>query len=226
MKPVRAIPIQTLSVGGKFSSRKNSRIVSYESQLELAFLYHLEFSPDVKAYVEQPCKVPSPSGRHYVPDFLVFFNEPLRRPLLVEVKYSSEIRKNSDKLLTKFETLEKYALKKGYDFKVFTEKDLLTPRLKNYKFLYNYLDKPLPENLYATYVENVINFVREKQPVRVIDVAKILGKGEFIPTGFYLSTVWHLIATGKLQTNLDEELTNLTYVYLKKDAKRGLPCPL
>jgi len=224
MKPVRNVPIQTLSVSGKFPSRKNSRTVSYESQLELAFLYHLEFSPNVRAYVEQPCKIPSPSGRYYIPDFLIFFNDPLRRPLLVEIKYSSEIRKNSDKLLTKFEAIEKYATQKGYDFRVFTEKDLLTPRLKNYKFLYSYLDKPLPENLYTDYVDNVINFVREKQPVKVIDVARILGKGKFVPTGFYLSTVWHLIATGKLQADLDEELTNFTYVHVKKTFNRSLSC--
>jgi len=224
MKPVRNIPTQTLSVSGKFPSKKNSRTVSYESQLELAFLYHLEFSPNVRAYVEQPCRIPSPSGRYYIPDFLIFFNDPLRKPLLVEIKYSSEIRKNSDRLLIKFEVLEKYATQKGYDFRVFTEKDLLTPRLKNYKFLYSYLDKPLPENLYTDYVDNVINFVREKQPVKVIDVARILGKGEFVPTGFYLSTVWHLIATGKLQADLDEELTNFTYVHVKETFNRSLSC--
>ncbi len=49
MEPVRKIPIQSRSVAGKFLSYKNNRHISYESQLELAFIYHLEFSPDVQS---------------------------------------------------------------------------------------------------------------------------------------------------------------------------------
>ena len=57
MQPVRSIPIQSRSVAGKIFSYKNNRYISYESQLELAFIYHLEFSPEVKSYTEQPLKV-------------------------------------------------------------------------------------------------------------------------------------------------------------------------
>ena len=213
MEPVRTIPIQSLSVSGKFPSRKNNRVVRYESQLELAFLYHLEFSPEVKSYVEQPCEVESLSGRHYIPDFLVFFNDPLIRPLLVEIKYASDLEKNVDGILVKLEALERFAILKGYDFKLFTDKELLTPRYRNYKFLYEHLSKPVPEELYQDLILDVISLVKRKQPIRVIDVASILGKGDLLSAGLYLSTIWHLIATSKLWVNIDEDLTNHSFVY-------------
>jgi hypothetical protein len=216
MRPVREIPIQSLSVGGRFPSRKNKRMVSYESQLELAFLYHLEFSSEVKEYVEQPCKVKSPAGKFYIPDFLVFFSDPLRKPLLVEIKYLRDVKRNLDKMLTKLETLEKFACEKGYDFKLFTDKELLTERLKNYRFLYGYLSPPISGSDYLEFTQNVVNLVKREQPIRVIDIANVLGKGNFTLKGLYLSTVWHLIATSVLWVNFDEELTNHSFVYTTK----------
>ena len=216
MEPVREIPIQSLSVRGKFPSRKNRRIVSYESQLELAFLYHLEFSDEVSHYVEQPCRVKSPSGSYYVPDFLVFFKDPLRKPLLVEIKYLADVKRNLNKILQKVETLEKYALSKGYDFRLFTDKELLNERTENYKFLYNYLSPPLDGKDYQEYTQNILNLLRERQPLRAIEIAQILGRGEFVETGLYLSTVWHLIAKSVLWANLNEKLTSHSLVYLEE----------
>lgn len=216
MKPVREIPIQNLSVRGKFPSRKNQRLVSYESQLELAFLYHLEFSDEVSYYVEQPCKVKSPNGSYYVPDFLVFFKDPLKKPLLVEIKYLRDIKRNLDKILQKMETLEKYALTRGYSFKLLTDKELLNERTENYKFLYNYFSAPVDGEDYKEYTQNILNLLRERQPLRAIEIAQILGKGEFVETGLYLSTVWHLIAKSVLWANLNEKLTSHSLVYLEE----------
>lgn len=216
MKPVRKIPVQNLSVGGKFPSRKNQRLVSYESQLELAFLYHLEFSHEVSHYVEQPCKVRSPGGSYYIPDFLVFFKDPLRNPLLVEIKYLKDVKKNLTRMIRKIRTLEKYALSRGYDFRLFTDRELLNERTENYRFLYNYLSPPVDAEEYQEYTRNVLNLILEKEPLRVIEIARILGRGKFAETGLYLSIVWHLIAVSILWVNINEKLTSHSLVYLKK----------
>ena len=218
VKPVRNIPIQTLSVAGKFPSRKNGRMVSYESQLELAFIYHLEFSPEVRKYVEQPCRVRSPAGNFYVPDFLVFFNDPLRKPLLAEIKYSEDIERNVEGVLTKLEVLEKFACEKGYEFKLFTDRELLTERQKNYRFLYGYLSLPVSAAEIDRYrlIQNVVDFVERRQPVRVTDIADTLGGEDLTLKGMYLSVIWHLIATSVLWANLDEKLTGHSPVYIRK----------
>ena len=86
MQSVRKIPIQSRSVAGKIFSYKNNRMVSYESQLELAFIYHLEFSPEVKSYVEQPVKVYFDTGKiktYYIPDFIVYYKDFNQKPLVV-----------------------------------------------------------------------------------------------------------------------------------------------
>lgn len=217
MKPVRKIPIQSFSVSGKFPSRKNNQLISYESQLELSFLYHLEFSKTVSYYVEQPCKVKSPSGKYYIPDFLVFFRDSYRKPILVEIKYLEDVKQNFDRITKKLRTLEKYALFEGYEFKLFTDKNLLTDLTENYKFLYNYLSSPLSnEKHYKEYTQNILKLLHREQRLKVIDIIKILGKGKTADTGLYLSLIWHLIAMSVLWTNLNEKLTNHSLVCIEK----------
>ena len=217
MKSVRKIPIQSFSVSGKFPSRKNNRLISYESQLELSFLYHLEFSKAVSHYIEQPCKVKSPSGKYYIPDFLVFFRDSYRKPLLVEIKYLEDVKQNFDRVTKKLRTLEKYALIEGYEFKLFTDKELLSNRTENYKFLYNYLSSPLSDKeSYKEYTQNILRLFRKEQQLKVMDIAKTLGKGKTVETGFYLSLVWHLIAISVLWIDLNEKLTNHSLVYIEK----------
>jgi len=95
MQPVRNIPIQSRSVAGKIFSYKNNKLISYESQLELAFIYHLEFTPTVKSYIEQPIKVYYETGKikkYFIPDFIVYYSDFQIKPLIVEIKYSQEIQ--------------------------------------------------------------------------------------------------------------------------------------
>ncbi len=139
MQSVRKIPIQSRSVAGKIFSYKNNRMVSYESQLELAFIYHLEFSPEVKSYVEQPVKVYSDTGKiktYYIPDFIVYYKDFNQKPLLAEIKYSAELVERKEYVERKVSALKHYADKNNFEFRLITEKELLTPRLENYKLLY------------------------------------------------------------------------------------------
>ncbi|WP_022670407.1 heteromeric transposase endonuclease subunit TnsA [Hippea alviniae] len=223
-RPVRDIPIQSFSVSGKFPSIKNQRTVYYESQLELDFIYHLEFSPEVESYLEQPCKIKSPTGKFYIPDFLVVFkNSTSYKPLLVEIKSTEDIEKNFERLSVKFKTLREYAFGNGYDFKIITDKELKTTRTKNYRFLYGYIN-PQPKD--AEFVSEILQLVKEHQPIKIEEIIRIFNKENPHKRAVCLSCLWHLIATSVLRVNLDENIAEQSKVFLNNNTEEERLCLL
>jgi hypothetical protein len=165
LEPVRKIPIQSRSVAGKFLSYKNNRHISYESQLELAFIYHLEFSPDVQSYVEQPIKVYYKNKKnksYYVPDFIVYYKDYRQKPLIAEIKYSKEIQERKEFINKKVAILKKYAEENNLDFRLITERELISNKLENYKFLYRYIPEPLYILEFYSIRHLIIEFMRGK----------------------------------------------------------------
>lgn len=210
MQSVRKIPIQSRSVAGKIFSYKNNRMVSYESQLELAFIYHLEFSPEVRSYVEQPIKVYSNAGKiktYYVPDFIVYYKDFNQKPLLAEIKYSTELVERKEYVERKVSALKRYADENNFEFRLITEKELLTHRLENYKFLYGYLPQPEHVINYPEYTEKIIEFLNAKQITTPQTIIDTLGKS-LNEKASILTVIWHLVANNVLKTDLDKPLTN------------------
>ena len=210
MQPIRKIPIQSRSVAGKIFSYKNNRLISYESQLELAFIYHLEFTPEVQFYTEQPLKVYYDTGKiktYYIPDFIVYYKNFNQKPLLAEIKYSKELEERKEYIKRKISALRHYAEENNLEFRLITEKEILNNRLENYKFLYRYIPKPEHIISYPEYVEKTIEFLNAKQittPQKIIDN---LGNSLYEKASF-LTLTWHLVANNILKTDLEKPLTN------------------
>lgn len=223
MKPVRDIPVQSRSVAGKIFSYKNERFVSYESQLELAFIYHLEFTPYVKSYVEQPIKLyykKDDTKRAFVPDFLVYYTDIDRKPLLVEIKYSKEIQERRDYVKRKIAVIKSYAEENGMDFRLFTEKELSGNRPENYKFLYRYLPEPSYVIELSEIRRIVIDFVREKGISSPQEVINLFGNS-LEEKAKILTIIWHLLANNVLSTDLNKPLTNGSLITLNANDRKN-----
>lgn len=215
MNPIRKFfPLRT-SVGGKFPSIKNERLVSYESQLELAFIYHLELSPKVKTYLEQPLKIES-----YVPDFLVELIN--GKKVLVEVKYASEVKENPLKIRKKVKALSKFAKGNSFLFRLVTDKDLLTQRLQNYKVLFHFLSAKVDASLF----ELVKTILTDKECLPFGELLQLISKSSNLDLHSVKSCVLSLIAKGLIFTNLDSQLSEKSLVSLKyflpSSNKRGV----
>lgn len=101
--PSRNVGLSSYSaVGGAFPSRKMSWSVPFESRGgELSLAIHLEFDPEVIAYLDQPPPVDivrtKPSGKsyrtRYTPDFLVIYRDEI---VVVQVKSEAEIARLVD----------------------------------------------------------------------------------------------------------------------------------
>lgn len=99
------------SHSGEFYSRKMNRNVFYESKLEKHFFKRLEQSDVVRAYCEQPFKVPyEHHGSHYyVPDVLVCLTD--GQCFVTEIK--PLLMMASKEVMTKYQALHDFCNQRG-----------------------------------------------------------------------------------------------------------------
>lgn len=139
LTPVRKIKPSSRSITGKRSSSKTNVSQHFESTLERDFLTLLEYDDKVDDYGVQPITIHYENkGRaaRYTPDMLVYFKSHVaKKPLLVEIKYLADLKKDIELLKLKFRAADIYARENGLEFNVLTEADIRTAYLINVKFL-------------------------------------------------------------------------------------------
>lgn len=211
--PVRKIPKNYLGVTGSFASRKNGRMMGFESLLERDYMILLEFDDNVERFEEQPVAIPFKKGvKPYVPDTLIYYDQ-LRRsghPELNEIKHTSDLEKNKEKYRRKFDQAKRYSQERDWDFRIITEKESRPSRLKTLKFLREYLHVQ-PESGDITRVIDMLDHVGGKLPLDQLldrlcktDTQRLL----LVPT------VWHLVATKQLVIDYDLPINDKTLLSL------------
>lgn len=127
---------------GKFFSVKINTMLWFESLLEEALMYLLDFDPGVKWFREQPCRIRyilDGKIRHYTPDIFVLRADEKQ---IIEVKPKKKVVTEKYDLL--FRIILPICEEGGYKFKVFTEDMIMQqPRLNNIKALWSYARTPL-----------------------------------------------------------------------------------
>ena len=108
----REISLDGEGKSGSFYSQKLSRLVQYESGLEMNFLLYLEYLDDVIFYQEQPVRVSYEFQRissFYYPDFLLVLKN--GTGIITEIKpiFKMALREN----LTKWSALKAYCVQHG-----------------------------------------------------------------------------------------------------------------
>jgi hypothetical protein len=211
--PVRKIPKNYLVVTGSFASRKNGRMLGFESLLERDYMILLDFDDDVERFEEQPVQIPFRKGvKPYVPDLLIHYDQSRqdRRPVLAEVKHTSDLTKHQDKYAPKFEQAEHYAKNRQWDFRVVTEQESRPARLKALKFLREYLHvEPDPGDVAR--VIATLGAADGEMPLNELldnlcttDTERLL----LVPT------VWHLVATRRVAIDYDQPIHDKTLLSL------------
>src|SRR6266481_2939648 len=209
--PVRKIPKSYISVTGTFSSAKNGKSLGYESLLERDLMILLEFDDSVQSFEEQPVKIPlvinGKKLKSYVPDILIHhFPTPAGatwRPVLGEVKDTNDLKKHQAEYAPKFEAAVRYAEERGWEWRIFTEKNIRTPYLDNLKFLREYhSSEPAPALL-----QEVISFFQNLRGT--ITVAALLQKLCVTEesTLYTAPAIWHLLATKRITADLKTPLS-------------------
>lgn len=206
--PVRKIPKNYLFVTGGYSSRKNEKMDAFESPLEKEFMLLRDFDDTVKGWDPQPVRIPVPGvPRSYVPDVLIFFlPDPdtgfVRKPLLVDVKHSSDLKRNKEKYAPKFAAARQFAEGMGWDFEIVEEPQIRTPRLDNLKFLREYRNiTPTKED-----VQRVLECIGDGETSSLALLETLAPAAE--EQLYWLPIIWSMLLTRHLVTDLDQPFSN------------------
>lgn len=216
--PVRKIEAGFSNVTGRVPSRKLDRMVAAESTLERDFFLLLEHSKPVDWYEEQPLTIEYRStgkNREYTPDVLV---REIRDSgpflILYEIKPRSELRKSWSALKPKFRAAIRECKKKGWKFKILTEVEIRTQRLKNLQFLDFFCTSVLHcEDAYRLALVGSLNRLGSTTPKELLTATfhDHMKRAEVLPV------LWRMICDGSIETNLDKPLTMHSTIYYVGD---------
>lgn len=211
--PVRKIPRSRRSLTGIFAAGDGGRGIAFESSLERDFITLFSFDPAVAEIEEQPVAIhyTAPTGREarYTPDFLVRYATPGRSPRLFEVKYRAELEEKSEELRPRFEAADAYATERGWTFRVVTEEDLRTARLKNARFLLPFRRHPIDHGRSA----RILRMLKGWGPM---PVARLLEETWPDPDerALGMRCLWQLLSRHRVTADLDIELSDGSVVWL------------
>lgn len=208
--PVRRIRGNQRSVTGSITGA-DGNFIDFESLLERDFLVLTRFRYPAAKIEEQPLKLSyvTALGRksHYTPDFLVEYD---RGPAeLVEVKPAKILVENREEFRDRFAAATEFAESKGWQFVIRSEIDIRVPMLRNAHFLIHYQSlKPKPE-LCARLLQVIKN-----GPLPVGDL--ISGAIRDVSERYTaIPQVWHLLATGTLDADLNVPLNQASVVWVQ-----------
>lgn len=185
----------------------------------------LEFDDMVGSFEEQPVKVPlqikGKKLKPYVPDILIHHlptsTGETWRSVLGEVKDTGDLKKNKEKYALKFEAASRFAEEKGWEWRIFTEKDIRTPYLNNLKFLRRYFHEK-PDSAQVQAISDSIQSARDQITVEAL-LKKLCPTEEAIL--HLVPAIWHLVATKRIATDLQKPLTMQSKLSLIKEGRHG-----
>jgi hypothetical protein len=118
----------------------------YESSLERDWLIALDFDWRVKRLLEQPYTLTyelDGKRRRYTPDVLAEFDDGKQRWTVVyEVKAHEDLRLHWMEQRPRYKAAISDCRRRGWRFRLVTERDIRTPYVENVKFLRRYRDLP------------------------------------------------------------------------------------
>lgn len=213
--PVRKIPLNHQSITGVFPSIKSVGSAHFESSLERDFFTILDFDNAVESFEVQPVKIQyldnSNVSRTYTPDVLVEYRKPKKKGAMVilyEVKYRTDLRTNWPDWKCKFRAAYAYAKRKGWTFKIVTDKEIRRPYLNNAKFLRKY-DTPITDPRFETVFSIAID-LRQTTPNALLQALS----ADFSNQAECMHLIWQMIARRYLMADLTQPLSMDSRIWL------------
>lgn len=197
---------------GCFPSKKNERIVRFESLIERDYIHLLEFDKDVISYTEQPKPIKFTFNNRkykYTPDFKVIRRIKTQIIEIKPYKKYKEILRDSNKR-KKFDAAFNYCNYNDYEFKVITDEDIRTGNLlANVKYLFMYSTIKVPDNE-KEYIANTLSLI---MPISINELLNEL-KLDNSCKSQYQSYIFSLLYSRYLLTDLTQTISLKSYVWL------------
>ncbi len=196
--PTRHKPVRKVVPGHRGVTGTVPFFGKYESSLERDLMEIMRFDPSIEAFTPQPLTIEfvdkDGAKRKYTPDGLIEFKTSsgnCQPPILFEVKYREDFRKDWRSLMPKLRAAKTYGLQRGWRFEVFTEREIRTTYLTNVKFLWPYLQR-VPDTEIIRHVLSLLNDLDEADPELLLCALC----NDATNRASYIPIIWHLIAIG------------------------------
>lgn len=197
---VRSIPKNYRNVTGMVAHNKAVDKAMFESTLERDFITLLEFSSEVTYYDVQPITIEWADSlgkrRIYTPDVLVKYEG--EKPVLFEVKYRSDIKKDWTNLKPKFIAAIKFAKQHDWKFKLITEIEIRTPLLSNVRFLLPFIRRGIQNEGDINLIDQVLGKNKLSTPQELLSH---LANNEWDRAAL-LPTLWYMVGTKQICCDL------------------------
>jgi ferritin len=202
---IRKIPKNYRNVTGIAAHAKSSEQAMFESTLERDFLTLLEFSEEVVKFDVQPIRLEwlneQEQVRTYTPDVLAHYNN--KPPVLVEVKYRSDLKKDWQRLKPKFIKAIRYAKQQRWKFKIITEVEIRNQLLDTAKFLIPFIRRGASEE---SHMQLLVDKIQELGRATPTQLAQAIFNDEWNQAAL-LPTLWYLIGTRQIGIDLNSKIT-------------------
>lgn len=172
----------------------------------------MEFDERVEKLVSQPIQLSyiDLNGRQqrYTPDYLVYFKTPNMKPMLVEVKERSEIKKDFEKLRLKFAAGIRAAKEKGWRFKVYDDTRIRGLLLDNIRKLRNFASHSVSDDIRDKILSEMRNI---RLPITARDFLEhyTTSRREYLEN---IGRIWWLALQHDIELDLSEPLSERTRI--------------
>jgi hypothetical protein len=219
--PVRRIPPSRTRVTGIVATDGQVE-AAYESALERDYYTIVEFCPALRLADVQPERIRwrDEEGKwcSYVPDAKVIdlqrrTADPwdlVRQIQLVEVKPLAVLRRDWALLRPKFSAATRYARRRGWVFKLVDERHIRTDYLWNARFLLRYRTLDACYNPYVTLIRELL----ADDTTWTVEELVLAVRKDPENRAVALSTLWYLVATFQVETNLHARLSMKHEIWL------------
>lgn len=225
LPPARKIGFGRRALTGLLTSaQKTPSLGAFESALERDLYILLEFDRRVIAWHPQPLTIPVPGdgerrATRYTPDVAIEYSatpksKEVHRVELCEVKYRDELRREWQNLKHGIRAGLRYAKSQGWSFKIYTEKEIRTPRLTNAKFFLGYVERGT-DAMDIARLKYSLEALGVGTPNRLFEKAVV----DTNEKGRMLGVLWHMIATGRVAMDFDKPLTMQTPIWCPEDER-------
>jgi len=201
-------------------STKNNGMVAFESSLERDFVILVDYDKQLKSIKSQPLTVKYKDSdgetKRYTPDYLIEYDR--YTPILCEIKYRQDLLEQKAEILSDLRVAINLCKERGWIYRIITEGKIRKGYiLRNIDFVRGYMDM-VPNEETVDHLISKLSTIGKTRLQNLIEMSFDTKESRINS----ISTLWHLIASGRIYIDFNQPLSMASIVSLESG---DIKCP-